>query len=286
MSSRFRLRREPAGSPFWATAISWATRRTSRNSIAGFLEAEFEAAGYDLDVLNFAVSGHGTAEMILQFENLAAGFAPDVTVFQFHGSDYDDNIRADLFRLAPGGGVVATGGTYLPAVGVRARLESIPAYRWMSEHSQIYSGLREKAAVYVKNLLAAVSLRANAAEGADGGAADAAGGYRLTAALIAEARRVTEATGSSWYLFDVPARRSRTEFVSLLGSADLPPDLMARTISPLPAFEANAALDVKLFYEKGHLHFTPLGNRLAAETLFDRIQSDSGARLAKCRSAA
>jgi hypothetical protein len=256
-------------------------------SIAGFLEAEFEAAGYDLDVLNFAVSGHGTAEMILQFENLAARFSPDVTVFQFHGSDYDDNVRAGLFRLEPGGGVVATGATYLPAVGIRTALEAIPAFRWVSENSQIYAGAREKAARLVKSLLAAVNMRANAAGGADGdAAAEAAPRYRLTAALIAEARRVTEATGSSWYLFDTPTRRSRTEFASLLGPADLPPDLTGRTISPLPAFEAHAAPDVKLFYEQGHLHFTPLGNRLAAEALFERISRGSADRLAKCRGAA
>ncbi len=254
-------------------------------SIAGFLEADFEAAGYDLDVLNFAVSGHGTAEMILQFENLAARFAPDVTVFQFHGSDYSDNIRAGLFRLTPEGGVVATGGTYLPAVGIRARLEAIPAYRWMSEHSQIYSGLREKAAVFVKNLLASVSLRANAAEDdmTEGGLDRE---HRLTAALIAEARRITEDTGSSWYLFDVPFRRSRTEFVSTMGSMDLPDDIRRRVISPLAGFEAAAAPDVKIFYEKGHQHFSPLGNRLAARAISERIGRDSAARLAKCKGAA
>ena len=258
------------------------------DSIAGFLEADFEAAGYDLDVLNFAVSGHGTSEMILHFENLAARFSPDIAIFQFHGSDYNDNIRANLHRLTPDGDLVATGGTYLPAVGIRTALEAIPAFRWISENSQIYSGLREKAAVMVKSLLKDVNMRANASEG---GAGDAEGGgaepsHRLTAALISRSRQVAEDAGASWYLFDVPFRRSRTEFVSTMGSMHLPGDIRRRVISPLAEFKAAATPEVKIFYEEGHQHFSPLGNRLAARAIFDRITRDSGERLAKCRGAA
>ena len=261
------------------------------DSIAGFLEAEFEAAGYDLDVLNFAVSGHGTSEMILHFENLAARFSPDVVVFQFHASDYTENIRANLHRLTPDGDLVATGGSYLPAVGIRTALEAIPAFRWISENSQIYAGAREKAAVIVKRLLVDINMRANAAQGegaetaAEGGGPDATRGHRLTGALIGQSRRVVEDTGASWYLFDVPTRRSRTEFISTLYRMDLPPDVAGRAVSPLPLFAAAAGPDVKLFYERGHMHFTPLGNRLAAQALFERITRDSGARLAKCRNA-
>jgi hypothetical protein len=131
-------------------------------------------------------------------------------------------------------------------------------------------------------------MRANAAEGGDG--EEAAGtstpAHRLTAALIDLSRRVAEDAGASWYLFDVPFRRSRTEFVSTMGSMDLPDDIRRRVISPLEAFEAAAAPDVKIFYEEGHLHFSPLGNRLAARTIFERLVRDSGARLARCRGAA
>ena len=173
-------------------------------------------------------------------------------------------------------------------------LESIPAFRWVSENSQIYAGAREKAAVMVKRLLADINLRANAAEGdgaeveaeAEGGGAEAARGHRLTAALIGLSRRVAEDAGASWYLFDVPTRRSRTEFISTLYRMDLSPDLAGRAVSPLPLFAAAAGPDVKLFYERGHLHFTPLGNRLAAQALFERITRDSGERLVKCRRAA
>ena len=263
------------------------------DSIAGFLEADFEAAGYDLDVLNFAVSGHGTSEMILHFQNLAARFSPDVAVFQFHASDYTENIRANLHRLTPDAELVATGGTYLPAVGIRTALEAIPAFRWVSENSQIYAGAREKAALMVKKLLVDINMRANAAEdegapetGAEDGVAEATRGHRLTAALIGLSRRVAEDAGASWYLFDVPTRRSRTEFISTLHRMNLAPDLAGRAVSPLPLFEAAAGPEVKLFYERGHLHFTPLGNRLAARALFERIIRDSGARLAKCRNAA
>jgi hypothetical protein len=263
------------------------------DTIAGYLEAFFEDAGYDLDVLNFAVSGHGTAEMLLHFENLATRFAPDITVFQFHGSDYADNVRANLFRLDAEGRVVATGRTYLPAVGIRTTLESFPAYRWMSENSHIYAGLRERAAMTVKSLLA--RLRSAAAveeeDGAEETEAEAAAartayGPRLTAALIAEARARTRAAGSDWYMLDIPSRRSRTEFVWRLGRMDLPPEILDVTVAVEPVLATHADPAVKLYYEQGHFHFTPLGNRLAAEALFERIREDSGAALETCRAAA
>jgi hypothetical protein len=263
-------------------------------TIAGYLEAFFEDAGYDLDVLNFAVSGHGTAEMLLQFENLAARFSPDITVFQFHGSDYADNVRANLFRLDAEGQVVATGRTYLPAVGIRTTLEAFPAYRWMSENSHIYAGLRERAAMTVKSLLARLRSAAAVEEDDEGAeeteaevaAARAAYGPRLTAALIAEAQARARAAGSDWYMLDIPSRRSRTEFVSRLGRMDLPPEILDATVAVEPVFAAHADPEVKLYYEQGHFHFTPLGNRLAAEALFERIREGSAARLATCRAAA
>src|SRR5690606_8964049 len=92
--------------------------------------------------------------------------------------------------------VVATGRTYLPAVGIRTTLESVPAYRWLSENSHVYAGLREKAAATVKSLLARIRFAAAVEEDDDDAEAaaeptittQAAYGRRLTAALIAEAR--------------------------------------------------------------------------------------------------
>ena len=255
------------------------------DSIAGFLEAEFEAAGYDLDVLNFAVSGHGTSEMVLHFQNLASRFSPDVTVFQFHGSDYTDNVRANLHRLDLEGNAVATGQTYLPAVGIRNRLEAVPGFRWVSEHSQIYSGVRDRAGVFVKVQLARLRAQKNSGAAEDGkdDPASEASTRPLTAALIKMAMRLTEAAGSDWYMFDIPARQSRTEFVSLLELDHLPSEVLDHVVSPLPAFERHADPGTKIYFEKGRLHLTPLGNRLAAEALFERISSDSAVRLAKCR---
>jgi hypothetical protein len=67
---------------------------------------------------------------------------------------------------------------------------------------------------------------------------------------------------------------------------DLPPEILDATVAVEPVFAAHADPEVKLYYEQGHFHFTPLGNRLAAEALFERIREGSAARLATCRAAA
>ncbi|MCA9511848.1 MAG: SGNH/GDSL hydrolase family protein, partial [Myxococcales bacterium] len=147
------------------------------DSIAGRLQARFDASPWRVEVLDFAVSGFGTAEMLVQFDGEVAAFAPDVTVFQFHASDLRDNVRtARLFEEdARTGALRRTDATYLPGVAVQDRLMHFAAYRWAIEHSHLYTAVRERAALLGKDLLFALGRRDARDDAEDGDGASEAG---------------------------------------------------------------------------------------------------------------
>jgi hypothetical protein len=263
-------------------------------SIAGRLEAELAAAGYRAEVLNFAVSGFGTAEMILAFEGRARAFAPDIAVFQFHASDFADNIRtAALLAADPAAGFRPTGASYLPGIAIQDRLMQFAPYRWAIGHSHLYTAVRERTALLVKDLL--VTLRRAAAlaaapppadpggEAGDPADRDRAGPARLTGRLLAHAGRLAAAAGSDAYILDIPTVIDRTHFVSRADLLGLDPATAARLVPLLPALEAAAGPETRLFFERGHRHMTPLGNAIAARILAARILAGSAPRLAACR---
>ena len=261
------------------------------DSIAGRLEQRLERAGHRVEVLNFAVSGFGTAEMLAQFDGRVRDFSPDVTVFQFHASDFRDNVRtAVLFTEDANGAFARSEAAYLPGVEIQDRLMELALYRWAIEHSHLYTAVRERAALLAKDLL--FTLRRGSAtrdEDDAGDGAEAASAppnlpaARLTGRLLRAAGERAEAAGSDWFVLEIPTVLSRTRFASRASALDLDASVRAHFVSALPTLERHADPDVKLFYEQGHRHMTPLGNALTAEALAQRILSDSAPRLARCR---
>ncbi|MEQ9121191.1 MAG: SGNH/GDSL hydrolase family protein, partial [Alphaproteobacteria bacterium] len=207
------------------------------------LEQRLALAGYNVEVLNFAVSGFGTAEMLVQFEHKVKQFAPDIVVFQFHGSDFNDNVRSNLFRLKDGR-AVPTGADYLPAVGVRDWLGQFAVYRWMVENSHLYSAVRERAAEFVKKLLQRIRAvpEAHAAAPAPEFAAPGIpyAAAELTKAILIRAREEVTATGAAWRVLEIPTWSSRVDFVSRAGLFVSSPEIALRFTTPLRAMEARA----------------------------------------------
>lgn len=257
-----------------------------KDSFAARLRERFRAAGYRTEVLNFAVSGFGTAEMLVQFEREAARYGPDFAIFQLHAGDFAENVRADLYRLEDGA-AVRTGKDFLPAVELRDRLMQFGLYRWLIQSSHLYTAAREKAALFVKDLL--LALRTGKLPGGEGvNAAKAAADQLraaapLTAALLRQSRAAAEKIDAAWHVFEVPTWSARTTFSS---NADLfaeTPAIADRLTTPLSALQMAAAPDVKLYFEKGHRHFTPRGNDIAAGVMVDAIRAKDGARLEACK---
>ncbi len=240
------------------------------DTFADRLEKALRARGIPVEVLNFAVGGFGTAEMLQTYEQFGRKFDPDVVIFSWDQSDLNDNVRSDLYRLEDGR-LERAHATYLPAIGVQDALMKFRLYRLIADHSQLYTFIRERLNTILKRRQLSgqkARLGAEQAAEADEGGAPAdtdldelqrRNKIDLSAAILRRAHEEVTASGREFYLIDIPARVSRTEFSSPLEV--LPSSLrdQVRVIAPEPAMRLAARPDLKLYYERGLGHFTPAG---------------------------
>lgn len=254
------------------------------DSFAQRLEDHMRKAGLAVEVLNFAVSGHGTAEELLTFDSYARTFAPDLVVAEWHRSDWQDNVRSGLFQVKDGR-LQRLAATYLPATKIQAIFLGSPAYRWMAENSQFYNAMRDSTARLVKRLLVAVrgQSQPDDADGDNDAASPAATQVDLSIALVRELRLHVEEANARFIMVDVPRRLSRQKFESSF--VQLPASLIddPAFISPVSAFEAAAGPGTKLYTEQGNFHLTALGNRLLADLVAEKIEAGPWADKCKFR---
>lgn len=253
-----------------------------RDAFATQLEDLLHRAGHACEVINLAVSGFGTAEMLRALQANGLKYHPDLIVFQWHRTDPDDNVRANLFALAPDGSLHKRRASYLPSVKIRALLDRIPPYVWIEQHSQLFGALRERAGNLAKRQMARTQLK-RVAPGAEAAAPvpralptakELPYPVALSRALLIEANRVATENGAEFMVFEVPSAISRTSFsnVDERLADTLPAEITFA--SPLESFRRHAGPDVMIYYERGAGHWTPLGNRLAAQTAVERIEAD------------
>jgi hypothetical protein len=258
------------------------------------LEQLLRERGWRADVLNFSVSGFGTAEMLRTYEAYARKFDPDVVMFSWHYSDVDDNVRSGLYRLHAGT-LENANPTYLPGGKAQNYLLRSRLYRFVADNSQLYTLLRDRAVVFTKQML--VNLRQEshapniAAEADDAGgrdedeevrAAQKQANLDLSSAVVARAAQVVTMDGRDFYLIEIPTRISRIKFRSSVDVLSASVRANINIISPLAAFENAAQPDLKLYYELGHGHFTPAAAQLLAQEAVETLARS--AHLSACAS--
>lgn len=84
-----------------------------------------------VEVLNTGVSGYGTAEELAFLENEGLRYDPDVVVLAFFRNDFEDNLKAGLFRL-DGDKLIAVKKEHLPGVRTLSLVNAIPGVPWLS----------------------------------------------------------------------------------------------------------------------------------------------------------
>jgi len=257
------------------------------------LEQRLRAQGVRAEILNFSVSGFGTAEMLRAYEKFGRKFDPDLVLFEWHSTDPDDNVRSGLYRLDDGK-IKVDRSQYLPGIRTQDSLMKFRLYRIIADNSHLYAFIRERVAGSVKRLLLT---RRRALHGATTtapgeSAADNQGSsparnwsspdIKLSAALLIHAQHMVIAEHRDFYVVEIPNRTSRTQFRSTVER--LPPDTRERLkiISPLAAFVRAARPDLKLYYEQGHGHLTPTGARILTEEALAAIEGSP--QLARCAS--
>ncbi len=228
------------------------------------LERLLRADGLNVEVINLGVSGHGTAEELIMLGQRGLKFSPDLVIVGYCTNDIGDNVRSMLYGLDERGDLARRNSEYLPAVGVRDRLYSMAAYRFLAERSHLLYFVRRNLSELVQKRLH----RDHAvAEGLDGD-----GEQRLTGALLDEIKRTCTERGVGFCLLDIPdAHRIESNLplaymhgVSEEDVVDVRPALKAR----LPKEE--------VYWRRSDGHWTPAGHEIAANALHDWIRKAGG----------
>lgn len=263
------------------------------NTFGSVLERRLREEKINAEVLNFAVGGFGTAEMLQTYEKFGLKFDPDIVIFSWEASDFNDNVRSALYRLQ-NGRLERANAAYLPAVGVQDALMRYAVYRFVADHSQVYTFVRERFNRIVKQqLIGAQQATLGVPQGGDADADRAPSDgtdvdevahrnkIELSAAILLHAHDEIVSSGREFYVVDIPSRLSRTEFASTIGS--MPESVRSHIpiVAPLAALSKAARPDLKLYYEKGLGHFTPTGTQILVDQTREAL--NSSARLAACR---
>jgi len=237
------------------------------------MENRLNATGLQCEVVNLSVSGHGTAEQLITLREQGFQYQPDVVLIAWHGSDLQDNVRSNLYRLE-GGRLVQASKTYLPGVKTREFLFQFAVYRWMAEYSHMYSCLRENAAHLIKyTVLPAIRSLSNVNDSEEEPSEDAkkrAAAYRekISIALLKEIEKECSSHGSHLLILDIPVKLDRMEFMSTF-PVDKEKPHNFKIFSPIEIFKKQNGK--KLYWEESMGHFTPFGCRLVGEGLATTI---------------
>lgn len=270
-----------------------------KDTLAARLEQALNAQGKAVEVLNFAVSGFGTAESLQTYESYANGFSPDIVLLEWDRSDFDDNIRSNLFRLEDGQ-LVRANEAYLPSVATQDFLMRSAAYRWVADHSEFYNMLREHMSLHwrdfsahamafkerFKNIVEATnntgflgtataqSFRPERREppGPEWASTITREEIDLSRALLDRFESETKANGQGFLLAEIPFKLPSGPAVSSLSLVFNPEDSGFPSISPVPVF--NNAKGQKLYYVSGDGHVTPYAIGLMLEMIAARLEGE------------
>lgn len=264
------------------------------DTFATRLEQALQAKGYHVEILNFAVSGFGTAEMLKTYLGHGRNFQPDVVLFQWHSSDYKDNVRSHLYKMQDGR-LTTADSAFLPAISLQDRLMRWRLYRLVADHSHLYSIIRERTSGTVLSLTDAVrrflhmKVDADAPPDADKSSphllAFLADPYalELSAALLRQANADVTKDGAGFILVEVPFRRHETNKL-VYSTTDLQPPALwndIKLISPVDAMSAAMNAGAQVYYKDGEGHFSPLGAQMLTDAVIARLEHDP--HLARCR---
>ncbi len=254
------------------------------NTFPVLVEKKLHDKGFNVEALNFSVSGFGTAESIRTYETVGRTFSPDFTFFEIHETDPIDNIRSDLFDFKDGT-LTETGRNYLPAVKAQDTLMRLPLYNLISDNSHLYSFLREWATIEIKQALVAYNsigeAKAAPAAPVEDELAQGSNAVELTGALLLYAKKISEADNAEFYGIDIPSGFGLD--VSKPGTKFVPQRLLPElnVITPFPEFRAATAKGSIIYYTRGHAHLTPAGTEILSDKIVERLLQS--AKLTTCK---
>lgn len=245
------------------------------DSFAYRLEKMLSEAGHECEVLNFAVSGFGTAESIIQYENFARNYELNYAVLEWHHTDVDDNVRSALYKIE-GDQVLRAADEFLPGVATRQKLMSFAVYRWLIQYSHLYASVREKLALFVKALVVDINTVLTSSDELvvsqdlkNQAKPKEEPHYTLHSLLVSKFISRAARDDVKTIVLDVPSKlfdgSLKSSFDYLKGNFSVQPNFC----SPLSYLTELNERGTKIFFEKGHKHFTPKGYNALSQSASD-----------------
>ncbi len=94
--------------------------------------------GWNATVINAGLSGTGTAEQLVFFEQEGINYQPDYVVLGFFSNDFDDNLKSGFFELN-GDSLLVKNKEHIPGVQLQNFIYQFGLIRWLSEESYLYN---------------------------------------------------------------------------------------------------------------------------------------------------
>jgi len=209
-----------------------------------------------VELINLAVSGFGTAEQLLMFENEGVRYKPDLVISTWHDTDPEENIRSKLFKLE-NGELVRDAKAYLPGVKQREFLFKYPLFRYLAENSHLYNLLRGRAASWVKRLLLFRNKQSLQSTGSN-----TSGDSELTSQILSRLNSEIKDSGAKHIIMSIPEKKSRGSYIETM-----PIELIEKYNALTLTQTLSENSEQLLYWELSHGHFTPYGCNLVAGAL-------------------
>jgi len=234
------------------------------------LEDMLRRDGINAEVINMGIPGFGTAEELIQFHAVAKQYKPNLVILGFFYNDYMNNAICGLFTNRDGV-LTRTESNFIPGIYIRDRLNAVPGYSFLSQHShlmtllrntvsfRIIEGLEKKARFHdsEKPQVGALSEKYATAEA-----------IVLTRLLLEKyAREVTE-TGAALFIVDLADKSWASSFPT-----DMQHDGKTRILSTYDAFRRALDEGHNPFY-KVDGHPDEDGHRAIAACIYERLQRE------------
>ena len=95
--------------------------------------------GIEAEVINTGISGFSTAEELIFLEQEGIKYKPDFVILAFYANDYQDNLKANFFKLDDNGQLEIQKKAHIPGVRIQNIIYALPLVKWLSENSYFYS---------------------------------------------------------------------------------------------------------------------------------------------------
>ena len=168
------------------------------------IERDLAARGIKAEVLNTGVSGFSTAEQLAFLENEGLRYRPDIVLLAFYRNDFEDNMKAGLFRLDDDE-LVAVKKRHTPGVRILEIINSLPGVPWLSQNSYLYSLVMNSMWGIAKQALLDKAMAELGTEYAVGTKELTAQMKRLSIRLIERMYRLAKSRNIQFIIMEIPA---------------------------------------------------------------------------------